>query len=260
MSMSLLVLGLLPVLGSSDEALAAPSTEARLIQETEKPKPHWSGTVNIGFTVTEGNSETFSGVFNADAQREGEHDRYSLKAFWNYSEQTTNGEYDLTQRTAGLSGQYDYFPEGKKWSALGKAGIETNEQADLDYRWYAGPGLGYQFIKEEEKSFYGESALVYFKEKQDDGTDDDTVALNLGYEFDWKISPTATFEHDLDAFPAINDFDDVFIKVDTRLTTNVTKSMISTLQHVLDFDHTPAAGAKQTDHRVVFTLGWTFGK
>lgn len=258
MSISLFVVGLLPALRGSDDA-PAPSTEARLIQETERPKPYWSGTVNMGLTLTEGNSETLSAVFNADATREGEHDRYTLKSFWNYSEQVTNGVEELTQRTAGLSGQYDYFP-GEKWYLFGKAGVETNEQADLDVRYYAGPGVGYQFVKDEEKSFSGEAGLLYFNEKYDDGTDDDKIALNLAYDFDWKISPTTTFEQDLDAFPAIDDFDDVFVKVDSRLTTNLTKSMISTLQYVIDFDHTPAAGAKQTDHRVVFTLGWAFGK
>ena len=236
----------------------------------EGPKlPHWSGTVSIGSTFTRGNSETTTVAFAADAKREDEHDRYTLKSYLNYGEQRSTDPFDpddeigLTQRNAGLSGQYDYFPQ-EKWYLLGKAGIESNELAKLDVRYYAGPGAGYQFLKEEKHTLSGEGAIVYFKEEFEGTqgapeTEDDKIALNLGYDYDWKISESAALGHYVDAFPAIDDFDDVFIKVDNRLTMNVTKSMIATLQYVLDFDHTPAPGAKQTDHRVIFTLGWTFG-
>ena len=232
----------------------------------EKKLPHWSGTINLGTTFTRGNSETSSIAFAADAKREDEHDRYSLKSYLNYGEQRSTDPNDpsddigLTQRNAGLSGQYDYFPQ-EKWYLLGKAGVETNELAKLKVRYYAGPGAGYQFVKNEKHQLSGEGAIVYFKEEFSDAakTEDDKIALNLSYDWNWKISETAAFAHSVDAFPAIDDFSDVFIKVDNKLTMNLTKSMISTLQYVIDFDHTPAPGAKETDHRVIFTLGWSFG-
>jgi putative salt-induced outer membrane protein YdiY len=248
-------------------ALALARADAAQEAATEGPKlPHWSGTVSVGTTFTRGNSETSTVAFAADIKREDEHDRYTLKSYLNYGEQRSTDPFDpdddigLTQRNAGLAGQYDYFPQ-EKWYLLGKAGIESNELAKLDVRYYAGPGAGYQFLAEEEHKLSGEGAIVYFKEEFEDAanTEDDKIALNLAYDYDWKISESAALGHYVDAFPAIDDPDDVFIKVDNRLTMNVTKSMIATLQYVMDFDHTPAPGAKQTDHRVIFTLGWTFG-
>jgi putative salt-induced outer membrane protein YdiY len=234
-------------------AVAAQDTAAEV-----KKEPHWNGTVSAGATLTRGNTDTLSAAFLAEAKREAAHDRYTLKSFWNYSEQTVAGSTSITQRNAGLNGQYDYFPGGK-WYLLGKAGAETNDRANLHLRYYGGAGAGYQFVKNEKHALAGDGAIVYFKEEFSDDTEDDKVALNLGYDYDWKISPSAAFGHYVDAFPAIDDFSDVFVKVDNRLTMNLTKSMISTLQYVLDFDHTPATGTKQTDHRVIFTLGWSFG-
>ncbi len=225
------------------------------VAQDAKKEPHWSGTVSAGTTFTRGNSDTLSVAFLAEAKREAEHDRYTVKSFWNYAEV---GSKAITQNNSGLNGQYDYFP-GEKWFLLGKAGAEKNDLANLDLRYYGGAGAGYQFLKNEKRSLSGEGAVVYFKEEFGNNTEDDKIALNLGYKYDWKISPTAAFGHYVDAFPAIDDFDDVFVKVDNRLTMNLTKSMISTLQYVLDFDHTPAVGVKQADHRVIFTLGWSFG-
>lgn len=238
-----------------------PSAPAQPLEgeDAEEPKlPHWKGSITAGIDLRQGNTETISAAVNADAVRRAEKDRYTLRGWWNYGEETTNDVTSITKRNAGGSAQYDYFVTEKLY-ALATAGGETDDLANLDLRYYAGGGAGYQFYEEETFTLAGDVGLTYFDEDFADGTANDYLAAKLGYDVDWKFSEHAGFKQFFDAFPAIDDWSDVVIKLDTRLQMSLTESMIAQLQYVLDFDHTPAAGAKQTDHSIIFTLGWTFG-
>lgn len=237
--------------------------------------PAWKGSVTVGGKYTGGNTETQSITSQLDAERRDERDRWTFKAWWNYGEQkvsssdpATDGDLEISVRNAGGSVKYDYFATERLYY-LGIAGIETDTLAGLDLRWYAGPGLGYQFIEDEKTTLLGEAALTYFAEKFDSGDEEETVALRLAYKLGRQLTATSRFDQDLTLFPSVEDIEDFYGKLDTRLRADLTKSMFAQLQNILDYDNTPAtfgfpekrvlgAHAERLDNQILLTIGWSF--
>lgn len=234
-------------------------------QEEEEPAgpelPHWSGDFLFGLTDTRGNSKTLSVAADANAVREAEMNRWTLRAFYNYAE----ADDTINDRRAGGTAKYDYLA-GERYYYFANAGLETDDQADIDLRYAAGGGLGYKFLDKKkirekgELDVEGELGLVYFKEKYSSDSSSDNVAAQLGYHGLYKHSEDIEFKQDFVAFPAVDDVDDIYLLLDNKLTMSLTDSMVSAFIYELDWDNTPASGAKKTDHRFVITIGWTFGK
>jgi putative salt-induced outer membrane protein YdiY len=42
------------------------------------------------------------------------------------------------------------------------------------------------------------------------------------------------------------------------MDVSMTEAMFLRVQHVLDYDNSPAAGAKNADNRIILTVGWSF--
>jgi len=219
--------------------------------------PAWKGTLTIGGKYTGGNTNTRSITSQLDAERRAEMDRWTFKAWWNYGQEKTNGSNRITTRNEGGSIKYDYFVT-KKLYYLAIAGAEADSLADLDLRYYGGAGAGYQFLEGDKTSFLGELALTYFAEKFSTGTDNSTVALRVAYKLSHKLSDTTKIEQDLTLFPSVEKIDDFYGKLDTRLRADLTKSMFAQLQNIIDYDNTPAPGAKRLDDQILLTVGWSF--
>ena len=224
-------------------------------QDEDAGAPAWSGSLLVGFTNTSGNTKNRTAALTGDAQRETETDRYKVKIFYNKAEQ--DGE--RSERNLGADGQYDYLA-GERHYYFATVAVEADEQAKLDRRYQAGGGLGYEFYGEEDFTLEGEVGLIYVAEEFDDGTDSNSVSAILGYDLGYAFNARARLTQDFDAYPATDDFDDVFLRLDTRVESNLTDSMLASAQYVFDWDNTPAAGANRADHRFVLSIGWSFGK
>ena len=85
------------------------------------------------------------------------------------------------------------------------------------------------------------------------------AALRFASNLAWTISETTSFEQNAEILPSLEDSENVIAKVDNRLKVNLTENWIAQLQYVLDFDGETPSGVEETDHRVVFGIGWTFG-
>lgn len=256
MIVSLLVSPLL--IGSVADAAPAPAPTQDLEETGEiGAPPVWTGTVSVGLTATDGNTEMLSAAAGFDAKRRSEWDRYTVRGFWNYTEQTVDGESELTQRNVGMTGKYDYFVDDQLFY-LGNAGWESDELANLDLRWYAGGGVGYQLREDEKVKISGEAGLVYFSEDYADGSDEEYISGRLAYDYFRELTPTAVFEQTAEVFPSLEDIEDISGKLDTRVRVSITDDMFAQLQWVMDYDNTPAEGAYRMDHRVILSLGWGF--
>jgi len=250
-----LAAGLAP---APESAPAADELVSPLLQDEEAPMGEWTGSVNVGATWATGNTELTTLSAAADASyREADY-RHTLKAWWNYAEQENQaGEDELTQRRVGGSYKYDYFVS-ERFYYNGLFGIEADELANLDLRWYVGGGAGYVFVEEEDVELDGELGVVYFDEEFEDGETNDYIAARVAYRYFNQINEQTRFEQNLEAFPSLEDVEDFYGRLDTRLKLKVSDNLFAQLQHVFDYDNTPAAGAVRDDHRLILGLGWSF--
>lgn len=229
-------------------AIAAPPQEAA---PDEGPK--WTGSLTAGATTTSGNTDITTGIVLFDAVRAGEDDRYTLRGWWNYAEQSGT----LSERNVGASLKYDYFASEKMYY-LAIAGAKSDSIAKLDSRTYLGAGAGYQFRDDEEIQFLAEGALTSISESFSTGADDSYLALRLATTLGWQVSKTTRFDQILEAYPSLEESTDFTGKADHRLRTDISESFYTQLQWIYDYDNTPAAGSERADQKLVFGVGWSF--
>lgn len=245
-----------PALAPLDPSLLAATQDEAAEDMTD---PEWTGSVSLGATYTSGNTETQAYNADANAELRRDVDRYTWKAFWNYATDRATGTEVVTQRKAGTSLKYDYFlNEAETTYLYGNTAIEHDSLADLDMRWLAGAGAGYQFYDEPDFSLAGEFGLNYIVEDFSTATKDDYVSARLAANLRKVISEDTKFTSSVEVYPSVEEMDDVYGKWDSKLSTTLTEAMFASIQYVMDFDNTPSGGAERLDQRIVFGLGWSF--
>ena len=261
-----------PTLGTLVEANRVSAVPLRMVppsaEEVVDNKFH--GFVELGGTYASGNTDIRSARLAAEAVKRNEKNRYTFKSYWNYTED----EDGITDRNAGLSAKWDRFLTEKLFvNALG--GVETDSVAGVDLRWYVGGGVGYQFLDTEKTKLLGEAGLVYFHEElvgeipnpafpptlpemlevEDDNS---YLAARVSYDLDWQLTETTLFEQTAEAFPSLEDINDFYGKLDSKLSFKITGTLSAFIQHILNYDTTPAEDKERLDNRVVVGVRYTF--
>ena len=124
----------------------------------------WSGSFNLGFTSSHGNTFDQSGSVSFDATRENVKTDYQAKSRWNSkafyvvgrSEKDVDEDGDgitdgkekfTTEESVNLSSKYDHFFNDKIYGFLGGS-WKKDHIADLDRRLVGGAGLGREWIND----------------------------------------------------------------------------------------------------------------
>ncbi len=240
-----------------------PSTGTAYFQDEDATEgesgPTWSGTVNVGATLAEGNTDRRTAHAAAEAIRRGEKDRITLSAQWNYADEQnpTTKVNRITQRRTRGAGKYDYFLSEKLYT-FASISAEADKFADLDLRLITSVGAGYQFIEEEDLKLGAEVGLAYYQENRSTGADVEYPAATLSYALEWQATETVTFLQDVNAVPSLEDGDDIYLRKDSRARVTLTEKMFAQLQWILDYDNTPAPGLRRVDNLFLITVGWEF--
>jgi putative salt-induced outer membrane protein YdiY len=222
--------------------------------EEEEELGKWHGSVGLGFTWQGGNTRRTNLSFTADAAYRREKDRTTAQMLFNKAQE----DGTTTDRKLYGAVKYDYFLSEVTYLYT-KASGESDRTADLDLRWILSAGIGHNFYTSETFTFDGEVGLSYVDESYEDPDDDDAyLAARLAY--DWEYTPNETWNaaQIAEAFPSLEDSDDITTRLDTRGRLNLTERMFAQAQWIWTWDTSPAGGAKRSDHTVFLTLGWSF--
>lgn len=238
------------------ESSLEPSAALVVQEEEEVPRNEWVGSISAGGTLLRGNTDTTTVTVTGDAQYRRGKDRTTLGAWLNYGKDDTDGS-TTTQEKYGARGQYDYFFTEKTYGLItGQA--EHDKLADINLRWTAGAGVGQQIIDKENYKLSLEGGLNYFVEDYKGQSTNRYIAARFAYDLFWQINEHVEFRQNGQIFPSLEDSDDVYSRLDTKLDSTLTEKLFARLQWVWDWDNTPADGNKKSDHRIVAGLGWAF--
>jgi putative salt-induced outer membrane protein YdiY len=231
-------------------APAAPPADGPPPEEIGK----WKGSVAIGATIANGNTNQKTASATADVHLRRERDRTTFGLLWNYSRE----EGVTTQRRTLATAKYDYFFT-KKFYGLVNASGESDLNALLDLRLIFGLGAGYQFIEDEHWNVNGEAGLSYVDENYKvDASDAEFLAARFAYKVEYKVDDKWSAGQGAELYPSLEDKDDVNARVDTHAKVMLTDKMFAQAQWLFTWDNTPAAGAKRTDNLYLLALGWSF--
>ena len=232
-----------------------------LISAINPPKQEasWTGDLSIGASKTTGNTETTAVSGTLEAIRRSRLDRFTFGAGWFYSEQEnpSTGRSELTERRVYSGINYDYFLS-KKWYVNANTRAEGSKAANLDLRYTAGGGLGYQFFESADFKLSGEAGVGYFYEKYRRVDSDQFVSGRVAASLDWAFLPTASFSQLVVWFPGFEESEDQLVRSESRLRANLTESMFAQFQVLVDWDNTPSPGLERTDVKYILGVGWKF--
>ncbi|MDP6407881.1 MAG: DUF481 domain-containing protein [Planctomycetota bacterium] len=220
--------------------------------------PAWTGGVTLGLFDASGNTVRSSANLTAEAERRREEDRTTFGAWWSWAEEEGDaGASSVSERRVGGKAQYDHFFTEETY-AYGNGTAEMDHKANLDLRWTVGAGYGRQFREEEDLKVSAEVGLSWFNEDFGAAPGDEYATVRAAYSVDWVPREKWTLSQGAEVFPSIEETDDVYTKLDSRVRYDVSGSMYAQFQWVWDWDNTPAAGLERSDHRLFVTVGWTF--
>ena len=246
-----------PLPSSTSAALSSTPVSAPAQTTTAPPAESdsdgWDGSLNVGASKTDGNTDVENYSVTVDAVKEVDIHRYNFFGGWYYS--TTEGV--RTQRRAIGSIKYDQFFAEKTYFWV-NAFAETNEQALVDLRWSTGAGLGHQFRDDAEWKISGEAGLAYFNEEFEDGEETEYLAARVAWKSQFTVSETTTFNHSGELFPSLEDKQDVYGRTDTSFDVKLTEKMNARAQWLFTWDNTPAAGQDRIDNLYLLSVGWLF--
>lgn len=216
----------------------------------------WGGNADLGFTLTEGNSETTSLSASGRADYRLRRMRWTLDG--NFVRVTSEGDETANRGDAEL--MYDFFPSGR-FFIFGKMAAGFNDPAGLDLRLSPGAGVGYQILSGGALDLSVEAGGEWARDAFTDGTVDNSARAAATETFAWKISESADLEQSVTYRPDVEDPGDFLLESRLALTTMITDALGLKVTLRDEFDSEPFDPADEEPREkndLTFVTGITY--
>ncbi len=232
------------------------------INPPEVPAIIYKGSISLGSTITDGNTQTRAAAATGEFEARSKRQRFGLRGIWNYAED----DEGITARNARGNIKYDFFVKNRFYLFAG-ALFENDEFQDIQLRTAVSAGPGYQIIDKgdferpilKEMQLLGEAGFSYFNEDFESSPDNGYVAARWSIKFDWPIIPKkVTFFHFHEGFPSLEDAGDIYITTEQGIRFTFWQNFFTALQINWRWDNTPAPGRERSDTVYLFNVGWNF--
>jgi putative salt-induced outer membrane protein YdiY len=245
----------------SNSAVAQDGTELTLEQALEVPVPViepppkiWEGRIEAGVNGAAGNTERLNTRLGAHATRKTPSDALTLDFI--YAKSTQDGAE--TENKALFSGRNEWLCGDDPWFLYTYATAEYDAFQAWDVRVTGGLGCGYKWIKNDCTSLATRLGAGFSREIG--GPENRFVPeLNLGLDFEHKLSERQKFTTTIDVFPDLGEFGEFRSNIKAAWECLIDPVHNLSLQiGVLDrYDSTPE-GANRNDIDYFGLLVWKF--
>jgi len=215
----------------------------------------WGGYVDLGYSLTTGNTDTSSVALASNISRITRRDKTQLYLAFINSKNNATGETVTTANALRFGGRYD-FKLKPRLSAFGFADFEHNEIQLLDIRGVFGGGLGYDIIATEKTSLQAFGGAAYNHESFSTGLTRNSAELLAGEELNYKASSRTKFFERFTVYPNISDGGEYRITFDAGLSTKLTRYIDWQLTVSDRYISNPVPGSKGND--LLLTTGLRF--
>ena len=225
----------------------------------------WHGSVGFSGTAARGNTVSEKATVLADLNRRWEENRLTADFGYFFAQNgTTRDNKEKTEDRIDLGSQFDHFWATKVYSYV-NGRYERDGINDLQYRYRAGTGMGYQWLEGRDFestgkwSFNQEVGLTYIKEKYEHVKDDDRLAFRYAHHLEWapRWVDKLAFTHNFEYLPDIDDWADNYL-IDTD--AGFTYALIGAWQLIgkveWDYNSNPGPSTKSSDIRYMLGLGY----
>lgn len=217
----------------------------------------WRGSADLGFTLTEGNSETTTVSLAALAVWR--HDRSRWTADASFLRATDDGEETANRGDAAV--RYDWFPSAR-FFLFGRGAVSFNDPAGLDLRLAPAAGAGYQVVESERHELTVRGGGSWIRDEFTDGSSDQALHVLIAQAYHWAISETADLEQSLVYEPKAEEIGDYLLTAQLSVSAMITRAVGLKVSVKDEFDSEPfdpAAGeAPIEENDLTLVTGLTF--
>jgi putative salt-induced outer membrane protein YdiY len=232
----------------------SPGDPGKVKVKTEHPKPPLRTNLraNVGFSMTDGNTDTQDIYADAEFMARTLQNRYTIGGLYKRSED----ENVKTEDKALVYMKYDHFFT-KKWYAYANATGEQDDFKDLDLRATLGAGAGYQFFESDRTNLSVEAGLSYVDENFILAEDNNFAAGRWAVRFDHFLLPKS-LQYFLyhTGLQSVEDTDDLILFTQTGFRIPFYKNLNITAQFNWEYDKSPSPGKKESDYTYLLTFGY----
>lgn len=214
----------------------------------------WSLSIGLAYTQAGGNSDSVAFKGDFELIYDLAPWKWVTKSFYAYAE--TDGETNTNRFF--LESQVDRRFAGC-WYWFVKGSYDTDEAADLDYRWIGTGGVGTSILKGASYELRGEVGLGVTAEKrgQTPETTDPSAYLGLDFEKEW--SKYGRLVLDYDFLPNLNDYDLSIMRFDAKYELPLSACLTFRIGLRLDYQIDPIQdGVEEWDWLFSTGLGVSF--
>ena len=225
-------------------ALVLFSLPSALVAES---KP-WDTSLGLGINMSQGNTDTTLGVFEASAKKDGEKNVWILESDFRYGESDDQKNTELAE----FKGQYKRLI-GPHLYLSHTVNALHDDIADVEYRLENSPAVGAYLVRDPHKELSIELGPSYvFEEVQ--GQQQDFLAGRIGERLEYRLSETAKLQQQLEAILSVEDTDDLLLDAEIAIEATISKGLSLAVTIQDKFDNQPAPGRESNDVALITSL------
>jgi putative salt-induced outer membrane protein len=195
----------------------------------------WSDQAELSFVDTGGNTEVTSlSAKNVLQYKFSEKVQAEWKLGALYGE--TDGEKTAESYFSDL--RLDYLFTERFYSFV-LGGWSQDEFAGIDSRYYAGPGLGYKFLKGPKHILLGEVGANYVNEEYTDDTDEGYTEGRAYASYEYAFTEKNRFSQSVEYLHDFEDGDNYTVNSETALISALSDYLSLKTSYVIKYDNQP---------------------
>lgn len=234
-----------------------PLEEAPGFAVQEEAETGWAGNVDLGFTLTQGNSETTN--LSAGTRVAYRLERHRWRLDGSFVRATSEGEETADQGTAEL--MYDYFP-GPRFFFFAKNEVGFDRPAGRDLRLAPGAGAGYLLVSTDRVELSTQAGVEWTRDLFVDGTTRTAARASVAESFTWQVADDTDVSQSLQYRPDLGAPGDFLLAGEVALSTMITEALGLQVTFRDRFDSDPFVdpdtGEAREKNDVTLVTGITF--
>ncbi len=235
------------------EGLPSPA-ERKLAADAKAAVGKWTITAEIGANGQTGNTERIAGHGLIEAMFKTPREQLKL-----YSSARYGKEEGITSVKEFIGGTDLQVNVTDRWFAFGKAEVENDIFENIDLRFTAAGGMGYQIIKQDTQTLQVRGGPGIQYESYRDGTNEFAAIAELAVMYHVDIAPWLSFDHTTTYYPTFEGINDYRIVMSNAAAIPLDSEKIWKLKFGVrtDYNSIVSAGTDRMDNYYFSALSVT---
>ncbi|MFO1476040.1 MAG: DUF481 domain-containing protein [Verrucomicrobiota bacterium] len=244
----------------ADEAAAAVTSTNAVVPTP--PPAKWSTSLNVGVTITSGNSDSLLGTIDFLTDRKTDKNELKIGGAGGYGEtrNTSQGTTTVTINANFVGGfVQDNVSFTERLYGYARVDARHDEVADIAYRVPIGVGAGYYVVKTKPSELSFELGPGYLWQKVG-GVASDFATLRIAELFRRELTDRSRLRENVEWLPQIDKFSNYILNASITLEADLTKDKNSNMSLTLldTYNSEPASGKERNDLKLIAAVGCKF--